>query len=246
MTKMPNPDSDIQPRTRFPGLVLTVVFVSGYIIMALEILAFRIIQAGIDSSILATGAILGIVLSALTLGYWAGGTWSTKFNPALIQAAALLIAGFWIFSLAGLPNPLTDLFKATSHAVSSATPFLAPPWRTVPDYIISNPVSENMDIRLRVDPLLASLILFALPSFLLAMIGPCAVQLITRRASEAGRTAGWVFALGSLGSIAGVIITSFWLIAFLGISANLRLIGLIAVIMGLWMLLTHLFRKKLP
>jgi uncharacterized membrane protein YccC len=44
---------------------------------------------------------------------------------------------------------------------------------------------------------------------------------------------GWVFALGSLGSIAGVLVTSFWLIAYLGIGANLRVIGSVAVLLGI-------------
>ena len=215
------------------ALILLVVFCSGYIVMALEILAFRIIQAGIDSSIIATGAILGVILSALTIGYWLGGTWSARFNPTGIQAFALIVAGIWIFSLAGMPDSPSDLVSLNRAIVSGQGVAPPPPWKSVPDYIVNHPISENMEIRLRLDPLLASLYLFAVPSFLLAMVGPCAVQILTRKTSDAGRTAGWVFALGSLGSIVGVIVTSFWLIAYAGITANLRIIGLAALLTGI-------------
>jgi predicted membrane-bound spermidine synthase len=86
---------------------------------------------------------------------------------------------------------------------------------------------------MRIDPLIGSLILFSIPSALLAMVGPCAVRVLTRKASDAGKMSGWVFALGSLGSIAGVLVTSFWLIAVLGTGANLRLTGLITFALGL-------------
>jgi len=237
---MPNQASDI-PKRSVRGfrkfLVLVTVFIGGYIVMALEILAFRIVYAGIDGSILATGAILGVVLSALAFGYWLGGTLSNRLNPVKIQGIALIIAGIWIISLAGVPNPITDVFKSSQVVHRTAEAVIEAPWKTVPEYIISHPISDVMEIRLRIDLVLASLILFALPSFLLAMVGPCGVQILTGKASEAGKTAGWVFALGSLGSIAGVVVTSFWLLAVLGTSANLRLAGLTALISGITALL---------
>ena len=157
-----------------------------------------------------------------------------------IQGIALVIAGIWIFSTAGIPNPITDLFKSTQSVYGGAEAFIEAPWKSVPEYIISHPVTENLKIRVHIDLLLASLLLFAVPSFLLAMVGPCGVQILTGKQSEAGKTAGWVFALGSLGSIAGVIVTSFWLLTLLGTSANLRLAGFTALLTGILVLVTKL------
>jgi hypothetical protein len=86
---------------------------------------------------------------------------------------------------------------------------------------------------MRVDPLVGSLLLFFLPSLLMATVGPCAVKALTGSGTEAGRMSGWVFALGSLGSIAGVLVTSFWLIAVMGIGANLRVTGLLSVALSI-------------
>lgn len=223
-------EATVSPKST-PALLL-VVFLSGYLVMALEILAFRIVQIFFGTAIYSTGAVLGIVLSALTLGYWLGGTLSARFNPTRIQAGALVIAGLWIFMMAGIPRNTADFFQVRENPREEVMYSIQPPWKTVPNWILDNPVNDSIEFRIRWDPLAGSLILFAIPSFLLAMVGPCAIQALTRQAREAGRVSGWVFALGSLGSIAGVLVTSFWLIALIGLGTNLRLIGLVGVVMS--------------
>jgi MFS family permease len=215
------------------ALILLVVFCAGYLVMALEILAFRISQIYFGTSIYATGAVLGIVLAALTLGYWLGGALSVKYPPAEIQFMSLFIAGLFIFIIAGIPQHINDLFLLRENPQVMTLYHLAPLWKTVSEWIIAHPVSESLEFRMRFDPLIGSLLLFAIPSFLLATVGPCAIRDLTRDAKQAGRVSGWVFAIGSLGSIAGVMVTSFWLIAVLGIDANLRLIGTISILMAI-------------
>lgn len=214
-------------------LLLLVVFFGGYLVMALEILAFRIAQIYFGTAIFSTGAVLGIVLSALTLGYWLGGTLSVRFRPSCIQFVALIIAGIWIIGMAGVPRNPSDFFKSRENPREEVVYSLQPPWKTVPTWILDNPVSESIEFRMRWDPLAGSIILFAVPSFLLAMIGPCAIRALTKKAREAGKISGWVFALGSLGSIAGVLVTSFWLIALMGLGANLRMIGLVSIVLSI-------------
>jgi MFS family permease len=216
--------------------VFLVVLLSGYIVMALEIMALRIIAVGISGDIFSTGAVIGVVLAALTLGYWLGGTLSVKYDPAKIQRTALVLAGIWIILLGGIPSSPSEFFSATQGISISNKYIIESPWKSYPDYITANPVSESIEIRRRIDPLLVSLVLFFVPSVFLAMIGPCAVKILTSEVSQSGRISGWIFALGSLGSIAGVLVTSFWLIAILGITANLRLMGLCALTVSLFVL----------
>jgi len=222
-----------KPGPAFVAMLLVIVFLSGYILMALEILAFRISAIYFGSSIYATGAVLGVVLAAMTLGYWAGGSMSVRLVPTRIQAVALVIAGLWIFTMAGIPNPAGDIFRTRENPMEVTEPHLAPFWKTVPDRVLAHNENMDLEIRMRVDPLEGSLLLFAIPSFLLAMVGPCAIRALTRRVEESGSMSGSVFALGSLGSIAGVMVTSFWLIALMGLGANLRLIGMVAVALGI-------------
>ena len=86
---------------------------------------------------------------------------------------------------------------------------------------------------MRIDPLTGSSVFFSIPSALLAMVGPCAVRVLTRDASDAGQMSGWLLALGSLESIAGVLVTSFRLIAVLGTGANLRVTGFLALLLSI-------------
>ena len=231
---MPHEKSKIHRRNS-PGpaiVLLIVVFLAGYLVMALEILAFRIVQVYFGTAIYATGAVLGVVLAALTFGYWIGGTLSVKYRPTRIQAISLIIAGLWIFIMAGIPRPIGDVLQFREDIRAQSTPYLAPLWKTVPDWVLDHPVSESIEARMRFDPLIGALFLFAIPSILLATVGPCAIRVLTRKAEESGKISGWIFALGSLGSIAGVLVTSFWLIAVMGLGANLRLVGLVACILA--------------
>ena len=213
--------------------ILIVVFVSGFMVMALEIVALRAVYAGISSDIYATGAVIGVILTALSLGYWLGGNLTLYYNPRLIQSIALIIAGIWIFMIAGIPGSISEFFTRVQPIEPQAVAILESPWRSVPGWVVSAPLSDSMFLRQRVDPLIASMILFFIPSVFLAMIGPCAVKILTHRAEDAGRISGWIFALGSLGSIAGVISTSFFLISAIGTSAIFRLIGLLTAILGI-------------
>ena len=217
---------------RHNAVILTVVFLGGYLVMALEILAFRIVQIYFGSSIYSTGAVLGVVLAALSLGYWLGGILSLRFRATRIQATALMCAGIWIFLLAGIPKPLSEITKARKSPQIISESYFESPTKIIPGWVIDNPVSDSLEFQMRFDPLVVSLFLFAVPSLFLAMVGPCAISVLTRRAEEAGVVSGWVFALGSIGSISGVLVTSFWLIAVLGLGANLRLVGLIACILA--------------
>jgi len=231
-----NENKKIEPARQSPAKILSVlltVLVAGYLVMSLEILGFRIVQVHFGSSIFSTGALLGVVLTALSLGYWLGGTFSSKISPSFLLFPALFIAGIWIFLLAGLPSGFGNLIAPRDDPTVQIQYLIQPLWKSIPAYVLEHPMSESLEIRLRTDPLLGSLILFFLPSMLLAMVSPCMIHTLTRRTEEAGKISGWVFALGSIGSIAGVVVTSFWLISLFGMGANLRIIGVVTIILSL-------------
>jgi spermidine synthase len=68
----------------------------------------------------------------------------------------------------------------------------------------------------RLNPVIATILLFGLPSVVLGSVSPVAVRLKARSIEELGRTAGRLFAISTAGSIAGTFLTSFWLIPELG------------------------------
>ena len=78
-------------------------------------------------------------------------------------------------------------------------------------------------------PLLASLLLFAVPACLLAASGPFIVRLLsrTRADHEIGLSAGLVGMLTTLGSFSGTLLTGFWLIPLCGVRTIFLLAGLL-------------------
>jgi hypothetical protein len=72
--------------------------------------------------------------------------------------------------------------------------------------------------------------LFALPTLLLAAVGPCVIRLSAR--DRIGTTAGAVNALGAIGSIAGVLLTSFVLLPQAGTRATLQGLAATSLVLG--------------
>ncbi len=64
----------------------------------------------------------------------------------------------------------------------------------------------------RLDPLLAAVALFGPASVVLASVSPIAVRLAARSLDHLGRTAGRLFSISTVGSIAGTFATAFWLV----------------------------------
>ncbi len=68
----------------------------------------------------------------------------------------------------------------------------------------------------RMGPLASSVVLFLVPSVLLGMVSPFAIRLCAKELAGVGNVAGRLYALSTVGSIAGTIGTAFWLIPALG------------------------------
>jgi predicted membrane-bound spermidine synthase len=84
----------------------------------------------------------------------------------------------------------------------------------------------------RAGPLLSAAVLFAPCLCLLGMVGPVAVRLATTDVSATGRRVGAIYAVSTLGSVVGTLLTAFVLVpAFetdrivVGVAASLALVG---------------------
>jgi spermidine synthase len=75
-------------------------------------------------------------------------------------------------------------------------------------------------------PLVAATILLLPPSFLLGMVTPFAVRLAATSVETIGREAGTLYALSTLGSILGTLLTTFVLIPRFGVILILKGLGL--------------------
>lgn len=86
----------------------------------------------------------------------------------------------------------------------------------------------------RADTLIGSTALFFLPSVLLGTVSPYAVRLRARSVEGVGNVAGMLYALSTLGSIAGTLLAAFVLISAFGVRSIIQILG--ATEMGLALL----------
>lgn len=141
---------------------------------------------------------------------------------SLISVFMLGLAGGYYLGgrLAGTASSLKGLSLLLFAAALflSALPFFG---GSVCDWIF------NEDLGPRLGPLTACLLLFTLPTVFLGAVSPYLVQLLVRDKGGAGRGAGNLYAVSTLGSIAGTLGASFFLILWLGTKASLTLLGTI-------------------
>jgi spermidine synthase len=97
--------------------------------------------------------------------------------------------------------------------------------------LVDEPVLEAIvrwDPGPRLNPLVAAVALFGLPSIVFASVTPIAVRLSARSLATVGRTSGRLFAISTAGSIAGTFATAFLLIPEFGTN---QLLGQAAAVM---------------
>ena len=93
------------------------------------------------------------------------------------------------------------------------------------------------DLGPRGGPLLASVVLFAIPGVALGAVTPFIVRMLADRVDRVGGVAGTVSALSAAGSIIGTLGTAFYLIPVMGVRHILHLIGAVLLAlaaMALW------------
>src|SRR5574338_1667367 len=157
------------------------VFLSGAVLLGVEIAASRVLAPTFGSSLYVWGALIGVVLSGLALGYWIGGALADRWPSPFLLLGAIALGAVLVLAI-----PLADQW--------------------VLDRIVS------WDPGPRLDPLLASVVLFGPMSVVLASVSPIAVRLAARSLDRLGRTAGRLFSISTAGSIAGTFATAFWLV----------------------------------
>jgi len=192
---------DATPEPLARRRVTLLVFVSGAVLMALEIAGSRVLAPVFGSSVFVWGSLIGIFLGAMSGGYWLGGWLSHRWPRPLLLHTLLAAAGGFILLLPLWAAPLCRALAGGTEG-----------W---------------IDLGPRLGPLTAALVLFALPSLLMGVTSPFAVRLLAVDLERVGALAGRLYAVGTLGSIAGTLVTAFWLIPSFGVNAILTAMGLL-------------------
>lgn len=81
-------------------------FSTGAVVMALEILGSRLLAPVFGSSLFVWGALIGVVLAAMSSGYAAGGWLADRYSPPRVLASLMLVSGVWTLLLAWAGQPV--------------------------------------------------------------------------------------------------------------------------------------------
>ncbi len=112
--------------------LLLTALVTGAVVMALEILGSRLLAPVFGSSLFVWGALIGVILAAMSSGYAFGGWISDRYTGGGVLAGLLLFSGSWTFLVAWANQPI--LFEIEKMVQDprwgpclAATVLLAPP-----------------------------------------------------------------------------------------------------------------------
>jgi spermidine synthase len=166
-----------------------VVFVVGAASLGAEIAAARLLAPYFGASTIVWANTIATVLVALSAGYWLGGRLADR-NPTF-EGLSRLVLG--------------------AAALLAVVPFAAGPFlRTSVDAL------DSISAGAFVGSLIGVLVLVAAPVLLLGTVAPYALRLSVRSIEESGTVAGRLYAISTVGSLAGVFLSALALIPLVG------------------------------
>lgn len=183
------------------------VFVCGALVMIYEITGSRILAPFIGTSTYVWTSLIGVILAALSLGYWIGGRVADRRPDIRVLAGVVFAAG----GAVGLTILVQEIVLSAIASLS---------------------------LVLEIKSVAAAVLLFAPASVLLGFVSPYAVRLRMQSVGDSGATVGRLYALSTVGSIAGTFLSGFVLIPFVGSIRTLYFIA--AALFGVSMLLAPL------
>jgi spermidine synthase len=102
-----------------------------------------------------------------------------------------------------------------------------------------NRAIASVDFGPRLNPLVATLCLFFLPSVFMGTVSPYAIKLAASSLATIGNTAGLIYAISTAGSIVGALLTAFYLIQMIGVRSILYSLGITLIALALLLIIIH-------
>ncbi|MGI8594869.1 MAG: spermidine synthase [Solirubrobacteraceae bacterium] len=165
------------------------IFVVGAVTLVAEIATARLLAPYFGASTFIWANTIAIVLLALSVGYWLGGRLADR-RPSERDLRMMTLGAAGLLALLPLlADPFFDL---------AVTAF------------------DEIDVGAALASLAGVLVLVAFPLVLLGAVGPWAIRLLMPSVEEAGRTAGRVYALSTLGSLVGTFLAALVLVPEVG------------------------------
>lgn len=186
-------------------LLLLLAFAGGLTSLGLEIAASRLLAPFFGTSTYIWGALIGLILLYLTIGYYVGGWLADRHPSATFLYRLTAVAGALVMVVPPISRPVL-LFSAAAFDRLAAGAFLG--------------------------ALLAAILVFAPAVVLLGMVSPFVIRLRVREVSSSGTAAGAVYAISTAGSILGAFLPAFWLVPTFGTHATIYGLGLLMLLVS--------------
>ncbi|MCH8194317.1 MAG: fused MFS/spermidine synthase, partial [Planctomycetes bacterium] len=201
---------DKDKRGLLPGMITTgCAFAGGFIIMVLEIVGVRYLVMDFGGSFYVWISQIGVIMIALSLGYYLGGALADRFQRAAFLTLLLIPTGIG-----------TALIPKFSGGIVN--------W-----IIMRHPADESIPlIWQKLDPAFGSALIFLSPCLVLGMLSPYMVRLAATRLSHVGRVSGTCYAASTRGSVTGVFVSGYVLINLMRLSHIFYLSGGLICLLG--------------
>ncbi|HSI79210.1 MAG TPA: fused MFS/spermidine synthase [Solirubrobacterales bacterium] len=165
------------------------VLVVGTGSLGAEIAAVRLMAPFFGASTIVWANTIGIVLVALSIGYWLGGRLADRYPE--VRALGLTVMA--------------------AAALLAVVPFVARPF-----FNISVDALDRIEAGAFVGSLAAVLVLIAIPIILMGTVSPWAIRIAVPDVAHAGRVSGRIYAVSTVGSLIGVLVSALLLVPFVG------------------------------
>ena len=192
------------------ALSIAVVFLGGFAIMVLEIIGARFLGKDFGGSFYVWTSQIGVILIALSVGYYIGGALADRFQRAAFLGWLLVPTGVFTCLIPDFADKVID-WIVMRHPMDRPIPAL---WQ-------------------KLDPALGSGLIFLLPCLVLAMLSPYMIRLAAKDLSKVGRTSGLIYAASTVGSIAGVFVSGYILIDHMALSQIFRATGGLILVLAI-------------
>lgn len=186
-------------------MVLLNVFVAGIGIMAIEMSAFRLLAPSFGTTQLLITNVIGTIMVALSTGYWFGGRLGDRYPTA--EGIYCLVTG--------------------AALLTAAIPLISKPILLWADKAVA---SQNFGAFL--SSLGAVVLIFMVPLGMLGMVSPYAIRICAGNKETVGTSAGKIYALATVGSIAGTYLPTLVFIPWLGTRLTILIFSALLLLSG--------------
>ena len=192
-----------------------IVFVVGSASLGAEIAAARLMAPFFGASTIVWANVIGVVLVSLAVGYWYGGRFADRHPHKQGLCTLVLVAALAVCAIPFVADPFLD---------------------------ISVDALDNVSAGAFIGSLVAVSVLVAPPLMLLGAASPYAIRLAVERIEESGTVAGRMYAISTIGSLAGTWTSALLLVPLVGTRRTFLIFGLACAMVAV----TGIARRAAP